>query len=132
MALWNRSIGVTQNSDDSFIFGFGTADPSGQLSLTTPYSFVGGTFEFTASLTSDPTSTQLIQLTGTYAGGGSIVCGTATINTAPVATLSFTVPHATSVNFPVGTFYYDLLWKNGSVNTYLMAGSFVVSPSISR
>lgn len=132
MALWNRNITVTQNEDDPFVFGFGTADPSGQLSLTTPFSFVGGSFEFTASYTSDPTSTQLIQLTGTYSGGGSIVCGTATINTAQVATLTFTIPHATSVNFPVGTWYYDLLWKNGSVNTYLMAGSFVVEPSVSR
>lgn len=129
MSTWNRPIEVTQNEDDSFSFGFASADPSGTLALAVPYSFGGTIVGFTANYTSDPTSTQLVQLTST---SGAITFSTAVISGANVGTINFVIPHATSVNFPVGTFYYDILWKVGSVNTYLMNGSFVVAPSVSR
>ena len=129
MGTWSRSFEVTQNSDDTFVLGFASADPSGQLSLATPYNFAGTEVVFTARYTSDPTSTLLVQLKASL---GTIVFGTSTVQGAPVATLTFTVPHATSVNFPVGTFYCDLLWEVAGAYSYLAAGPFVVAPSVSR
>jgi hypothetical protein len=129
VAVWSRAIEVEQDADVPLVFGFASADPSGQLSLAVPYSFAATTDEFTASYTSDVTSPQLIQLTST---SGAITFGTATIGGASVGTISFTIPHASSVNFPQGTFYYDIIWKVGSINTYLMSGPFVVVPTVSR
>ena len=129
MSVWNRSFEVTQNSDDTFVLGFATADPSGQLSLATPYNSAGTDVIFTARYTSDPTSVLLIQLKASL---GTIAFGTATVQGAPVATLTFTVPHATSANFPIGSFYCDILWEVAGVYSYLASGPFVVAPSVSR
>lgn len=129
MAIWARSFEVTQNEDSPFVLGFASADPSGQLSLAVPYNFAATSVEFTARETSDPASTLLVQLTS---GSGAITFGTAVIGGATVGTVNFTIPHATTVLFPVGTFFCDLLWINGSVNTYLASGPFIVAPSVSR
>lgn len=129
MAIWNKTLEVTQNQDDPFVLGFATADPSGTLSLAVPYAFGGTYVEFTARYSSDPNSTLLVTQNS---AGGAITFGTAVISGATVATLNFVIPHATSVNFPVGSFYYDILWVSGTTNTYLAAGPFVVAPSVSR
>ena len=154
MAIWVLPLEVTQNEDSPFILGFANADPSGQLSLAVPYVFAATTVEVTATYTSsvpyntsNPTvnaGTLLFSLSSAsssvYVNGGSIssnpwgalTFGTATIQGAPVATINFTVPKSVTVNFLVGTYYFDILWKNGSTNKYLANGPFSVQPSVSR
>jgi len=129
VAIWNRPFEVFQNEDTPFVLGFASADPSGLLSLAVPYSFTGTTVKFTARYTSSPTSTLLVQLTS---GGGGITFGSATIGGASVGTVNFTIPNAVTVTMPVGQFYCDLLWINGSQQTYLAQGPFIVNATAGR
>lgn len=62
MAIWERSLKVTVNEDFFIGLGYATPNPTGQLSLATPYSFSGATAYFQANYTSDPTSPSIVTL----------------------------------------------------------------------
>jgi hypothetical protein len=132
LAIWNRTFEICQNQTEFFTLGFASADPSGQLSLAVPYNFNSGSFEFTACFNNNPASgTLFTPLTGTYSSG-SFTFGTQVVSGATVATISWTLPFTTTVLCQPGTYYCDLLWKNGSSYVYLAAGPLIVSPSVSR
>ena len=130
MAIWSRPIEVTQNADDIISLGFASNAAYTNPQLATPFAFAGTYVEFTARYTSDPSSTLIFTCNST---SGAIVFGTGTDSTGVTyGTITFTSPHAQSVNYPVGQYWCDTLWVVSGSNSYLQQGPFIVSPSVSR
>jgi hypothetical protein len=127
--LWSRSFEVVQNADAPFSLGFASPSSTGQLSLATPYVFTATTVKFCARESSNPSSPLLVELTST---SGAITFSTATVAGVSSGFVNFNIPNATTVNLPVGVWYADLLWENGSTNTYLAAGPFIVLGTAGR
>ena len=135
MAIWNRSLEVTQDQDYTFTLGYAMADPSGQLSLSIPYNFTGCTAALSVYSTSDVTSTNYFTLTGTYGTTGTAPCinfGVGFVGVVNVGNIIILLDHATTASLPSGELYYDLLVRNGNQNTYYAAGPFIVTPSVTR
>jgi hypothetical protein len=124
--IWSRSMTLTQNVDCSFSWGFSNLAPTvppSPYTAAVPYSFGGTTVKWTLKEANIPASPTLAQLTST---SGAITFGTATVKGAPVATVNWTVPNATTVGLPVGDWWFDLLWIIDSQQLYLAAGLAVV------
>lgn len=128
MAIWNRIFEIVQNQDEPFSLGFATPSSTGQLSLATPFVFAGTTVKFEVHETSSPSSTLLLS----YSSPSQITFGTTTVQGSPTATVSWTIVHTDTASFSPGTYWADLLWINGSTNTYLASGPFVVAATAGR
>ena len=131
-AIWERSITITQNADAPFSWGYSSFTktvPPSAITASVPYSFGGTTVKFSINETNSPSSPQLLQLTST---SGAITFSTATVNGISVATVNWNIPNATTENLPVGTWWFDLLWINGSKNIYLAEGDCVIQGTAGR
>ena len=123
-AIWERSITVTQNADAPFSWGYTNNTASeGAVPDWVPYNFTATTVKFTMKEANSPSSPTLVQLTST---SGAVTFSTATIKGIPFATVNWSIPNATTVNFPVGTWWFDLLWISGSGQIYLAEGAAIV------
>jgi hypothetical protein len=123
-ATWERSIVITQNADVPFSWGYTTNTAAAGLpAVWVPYSFVGTTTKFTLKETNSPSSPTLLQLTST---SGAITYTIATVKGVTAAFLNWSIPNATTVTLPVGTWWFDLLWLNGSQQSYLAEGPGIV------
>ena len=128
MALAEDTITVVQNADATFSFGFASGLFSANPQLATPFSFPGTYVEFTARYTSDPSSDLIYTCNS---ASGAIAFSTAVDDGVTYGVVTFTIPHSSTVNFPVGQFFCDMLWQSPQ-NSYLLSGPFLVSPSVSR
>jgi hypothetical protein len=129
MALWSRNIEITQNEDESFTFGFATADPSGNPQLAVPFNFTGCTAKMQVRENSAATSEELLALS-TSSG---IAFSTATVSGVSVATIVVTITNAQTVELPAGTWFYDLfVYTNTGQQTCYLQGAFIVNSSVTR
>ena len=129
MAVWSGTIEVVQNEDATVSFGFASGADDANPQLATPLVFPGTYLQFSANQTSDPTSLLLYTCNS---GTGAIAFSTAIVNGTTYGVYSFTIPHSVTVNFPVGEFFYGLLWVQSAMNSLLQSGPFLVSPSNPR
>lgn len=128
MALAEDTITVVQNEDAVISFGYASGSFDANPQLATPFAFVGTYVEFTARYTSDPNSTLIYACNS---ASGAIAFSTAVCDGVTYGVLTFTIPHSSTVNFPVGQFFCDMLWQSPQY-VYLLTGPFLVSPSVSR
>lgn len=120
-----RDIEVAQNEDYSEFWGYA----NGTIQSNTPFNLAGASAIFTIQQSSDNGATQILRLTS---AAGQITFGTTTISGVTFATITVTIPHATTATLPQGTFYYDIEVSMGGSNTYYAAGACVITPTASR
>jgi putative Ca2+/H+ antiporter (TMEM165/GDT1 family) len=123
MSLWLRPLAVTQNEDYSTFWGYA----NGPIGASTPFSFAGATALLTVSELADRTSLTLL---GLSSGAGQLVFGTTVIQGITFATITATIPSATTLGLPAGDWYYNLLVTIAGLNTYYADGPFTVVPSV--
>jgi hypothetical protein len=129
MALWSINIEATQNQDETFVFGFATADPSGNPQLAVPFNFTGCTAKMQVREGALSTSTEILSLTT----GGGITFGTATVYGVSQGAITIVIPNAQTVDLPAGTWFYDLfVYTSTGQQTCYLQGSFTVNPSRTR
>lgn len=134
MALYNRAISIEQDADESWSFGYATADPSGNPKLAVPFNFTGAVALFTARESQDSTSTLLYSVSSTaQAPVVPITFGTLVTSTGiNVATINWSIPNSVSVTLPSGEWYYYLFVTQGGVNTVYASGVFSVVATAGR
>jgi hypothetical protein len=131
VAIYNVDLSVTQNEDRSWVFGFASADPGGNLALATPFSFTGCTAKMQIRVSPDTSQPALLSLaTG---GAGITLGGPTTLSGVSCGTITISLTHGQTASLPEGELFYDCLVTTASgAQAYYLQGAFPVCASGTR
>jgi hypothetical protein len=125
--LYQIDLSISQGADEPYgPFGFGdreTVDPFAQYQLLVYRNFAGWSAAWDVRMEDSITSTPILSYTS---GGGQIAFSSIAAEEGPPApsfpnAVAWTVPHATSSNLTIATYYHSL-WlidASGNRNLYL-------------
>jgi hypothetical protein len=130
MSVWVGEIEVTQNEDFGQTYGFATQDPTQNIALAVPFTFVGCTAQMQVRESAESTSTELLALS---TSSGIVLGGPTVIANVNCGTISITITNGQTVGLPTGTWFYDLIVTNqNGAQTVYMQGPFTVNPTVTR
>lgn len=131
MAVRVRALKVSQNTDKTWVFGWASQGPAGSsIAAATPISFAGMTAKLMVRQNPIWTSNLLL----TLATGSGITLGgpTATPWGFSVGTTTIAVTHTqmAASAMPAGSWFYDMVIYNGSLQDVWLQGPFEVVPVV--